>query len=109
YRVPEPRGEKALALHNAAMGAADKAGILRLFAGLDALDEAEAMQVIGAAGVRLATIPEGHQVAYATLDGAEVGGVRLDRATYAELYTTPGRYIEPHVVAVMVWVRLGFF
>lgn len=109
YEVPEPAGERALVLFNMAMAVCLKAGILDVLDGLDDKPEKERNAAFGLAGVKLAGSLDGHSVARATLAGGKVDGTEITTANYPSIYASPGRYIEPHIVALMVWLRAGFF
>ena len=104
FRINQPVGDDALDLYCLVMDALEAKGALLAMAsaGSDGLGTiAAARRVAAARGIGLAAVK-------ATLVGSTVDGAVITADTFRKDYTQPGRQLEPYIVAVVAWDRLGF-
>jgi hypothetical protein len=109
FAIPEPVGERALALYSLAVGVCERAGVLDTFLAAASGGEREEARAFGRAAIKLAGDPAALVSAKSTLLGGTVDGELLTEAVFVAHFSLPGRFLTPYVASLMVWMRAGFF
>jgi len=109
YDVPEPKGAAAMELFSVVARAMEERGARAAMEQVNTLTGAERNGLAAQIALKLAGSKDGPLAVQRTLIGGKLDGEEITPKLYMASFSSPGRFSEPYVVAIMAWSKLGFF